>query len=466
MRGERKLLIFIALITLLLTGCIKKDSRTVIQFATWGSQSEVAILKPILAEFERENPDVKVDLIHIPQNYFQKIHLLFASNLAPDVIFINNLYLPVYANAGVLQELKSRTVEKPISLTVSKKNHSTFRPFNHSIFYNKALDALSYDGKLYAIPRDVSNLVIYYNKDLFDKYKVPYPKANWTFKDFLAVAQRLTKDTNNDGKRDIWGVSFEEDPPLFYLPYLMSEGGGVLSDDLKTLIIDTPQSQKGLRFYADLRNKYHVAPTKAESASATMAQLFLQGKLAMQVSGRWLVPKYREDAKFNWDVINFPRGDKGSVVPLDASGWAISKSSKHKEEAAKLVEFLASKKSIEKFTRSGLIVPARVDVAEGEFLDRDSAIKNCSSYLTPHPYLTSQPKDTQSLDFGRVPQGGRKNPYNVRFCRPKSERVFIDVIKTSKPTPVSVDYSEIQDELQEKTNYLFNLNTNACHVLN
>lgn len=379
-------------------GLPAQQQKTVIQFASWGSKSEIEILKPVLAEFERENPDIKVNFIHIPQNYFQKIHLLFASNLAPDVLFINNLYLPIYANAGMLEELNSSPHFSPLTS-------------HFSLFYDKALKALSYDGKLYAIPRDVSTLVIYYNKNIFEKFNVALPNKYWTLNDLLILAKKLTKDVNNDGKTDIWGISFEEDL-LFYLPYLMSEGGGVLSDDLKTLIINTPESQKGLKFYADLRNKYHVAPTKAESASATMAQLFLQGKLAMHLSGRWLVPKYREDAKFEWNVINFPSGDAGSVVPLDASGWAISKNSKHKKEALRLIEFLSSKESIEKFTKSGLIVPARIDVTEGAFVQSTKA--------------------------------------------PQNSKVFIDVIKTAKNTPVSINYSEIQDDLKEKTDYLFN----------
>lgn len=372
-----------------------KSNKTHIQFASWGSQSEVAVIKPILAQFEEENPDIKVDFVHIPQNYFQKIHLLFASNLAPDVVFMNNLYLPVYANAGVLEEIKKYDDN----------------------FYPKSIEALSYRGKVYAIPRDVSNLVVYYNKDLFAKYGVPVPSKYWTFEDLLIIAQKLTKDTNGDGLIDFWGISFD-DEPLFYLPYLMSEGGGFLSDDANSVIVDSAQSQKGLHFYADLRNKYHVAPTKSESASATMAQMFLQGKLAMQVSGRWLVPKYREDAKFEWNVVNFPKGDNGSIVPLDASGWAIAKSSKHKKEAMCLIEFLSSKDSIEKISKSGLIVPARMDVAEGDFLSSQS----------------------EKL--------------------PKNAQVFIDVIKTSKPTPVSVNYNEVLDNLKEKTQYVFNSKLN------
>lgn len=375
----------------LISGCSQPPQKTVIKFSSWGSQSEIAIIKPILSEFEKENPDIKVEFMHIAQNYFQKLHLLFASNLPPDVIFINNLYLPIYADAGMLEKLNNQ--------------------FDEKLFNKKALEALIYQNNLYALPRDVSNLVFFINKDIFDTFNVPYPNKYWSFNDLLILAKKTTKDTNNDGKTNIWGVSFEEDL-LFYLPYLMSHGGGVLSDDLKHLTIDSIQSQKALRFYADLRNKYNVAPKKSESASATMAQLFLQGKIAMHLSGRWLMPKYKQEAKFSWGVVNFPKGEKGSIVPLDASGWAIAKNSKHKDEALKLIRYLSSKTSIEKMTQSGLIVPARTDVLQGEFL-------SC-----------------------------KNSPYNA---------VFTEVIKTSKKTPVSVNYREIQDNLKEKTESLFNL---------
>lgn len=369
----KKLLIGLLFLAVLLCGCSPKDNRTVIQFASWGSKSEIDILKPILSDFEKENPDIKVDFMHIPQNYFQKIHLLFASNTAPDVIFINNLYLPIYANAGVLEEM-----EKP-----------------SQTFYPQAIQALSWDGKLYAIPRDVSNLVIFYNKDMFKQKEIPYPNKNWTFDDFLAIAQKLTD-------KNTFGISFEEDP-YFYLPYLMSNGGGILPDEILK-----SESQNSLKFYADLRNKYHVAPQKAESASATMAQMFLQGKLGMYLSGRWMVPKFREECTFDWDVIQFPNGTKGSIVQLDASGWAISKSSKHKTEAKKLIDYLSLKQNSERFFKSGLIISAR--------------------------------KDVSVLD-------GQK---------PENTKVFTDIIQTSKPTPTTVNYKEITDKLKQDTEQLFN----------
>lgn len=375
----KKLLVCLTFILIFCTACYRHEDAPTIKFASWGSQSEVAILKPLIEDFEQQN-GVKVEFMHIPQNYFQKLHLLFASNMPPDVIFINNLYLPVYAD--FLEDLTPYADKK--------------------MFYKKSLDAMTYDKKVLAIPRDVSNLVIYYNKDLFDKYGIAYPKKNWTFDDLLKKSLEFKK-------YGIFGISFETSN-LFYLPYLMSEGGGILADDLKTVIIDEPQSQKGLEFYVDLRNKYNVAPKKSQSASATMAQMFLQKKIAMHLSGRWLVPKYREVIDFNWDIINFPNGDRGSVVPIDASGWAVCKLSKQKELALKFVQYLSSKEAIEKLTQSGLITPARVDVANSE------------------TFLKG---------------------------KPQSSHVFLDVIETSKPTPVSKDYREISDKIDIKLEPLF-----------
>ena len=373
----KKIIPILLLLVLICGGCAQKDTRTVIEFASWGSKSEIDILKPILSDFEKENPEIKIDFMHIPQNYFQKTHLLFASNTAPDVIFINNLYLPIYANANLLEEL-----------TV-----------NQNDFYPQALEALSWNGKLYAIPRDVSNLVVFYNKDLFDRKNITYPASEWDFDDFLKTAQKLTD-------KNTFGVSFEEDP-LFYLPYLMSNGGGILPSE-----IEKKGSQYGLNFYADLRKKYHVAPLKSESASATMAQMFLQQKLGMYISGRWMVPKLRNEADFDWDVTQFPKGTNGSIVQLDASGWAIAKSSKHKEEAQKLVNYLASSKNSEKFATNGLIVPARKDASRSKY------------------FLDGQ--------------------------KPVHSKIFLDIIETSKPTPVTVDYREITDKLKKSMETKFN----------
>ena len=361
-----------------------KYNSTVIKFSFWGSQSEIAMLKPLIKQFERQNPDITIEVLHIPQNYFQKLHLLFASNLAPDVIFINNYYLPKYVKAGLLEDLTYYVKQED--------------------YFDKSLENFTYDKKIYAIPRDISSLVVYYNKNLFDKYKVSYPNENWTIAEYLYKAKKFAAN-------GVWGTSYETDV-LFWLPYLMSNGACILSDDGQGVGLDTKEAVDSLDFYAALANVYKVAPQKSDSAGLTMAQLFLQQRLAMHVSGRWLVPKYRTEADFDWDVVSFPKGSAGSIVNIDASGYALAKNSKHKKEALRFIEFITSNESLSALTRSGLIIPARKDTAYSDiFLDK-----------------------TQ---------------------KPVSSEVFLKTIKTGKVTPVNENYQKINDILNTGLEPLF-----------
>ena len=297
-----KRFLILCLLPILLCACTKNKQEE-ITFSSWGSVTEVGILNEIIKEYEKENPEVRINFIHIPQNYFQKIHLLFASNQAPDVIFINNLYLPLYYSK--LEALNDIV--------------------NIQDFNSKSIEAMSIDGTLYAVPRDISTLVFYRNKNLV--------KTKPQNLDELIPAIKDVKP---------YGVSFEKDI-YFMLPYIL------------TMKEDFLNPQKSAEFYKSLEGKY--APTASQVGSLTLAQMFLQGKIGLYLSGRWMYPKIKESADFDWDVIPFC-----GTVPLDASGCAIFKDSKHKEQAEKFLQFLSSQKSIEYFNATGLIVPARNDV--------------------------------------------------------------------------------------------------------
>lgn len=384
----------------LVCGCSKKEDRIVLKFSSWGSQSEVEILRPLLDEFESENPDIRVQFMHIPQNYFQKLHLLFASNLAPDVVFVNNFYAPKYIKAGLFADL------------------TPYFSQEKGLYFQSAIDSSTYDEKLYVLPRDVSVMVVYYNKELFSRFGIPVPQKDWSLEEFAATAMFFSKRQTPE-RLKIYGTGYESDS-LYWLPFLFSQGGGIIENG--ELIIDSPQSIKALQYYGDLCNKLHAAPSKSESASLTMGQMFLQGRLAMHISGRWLVPKYRKDADFDWDIINLPKGAYGSVSALDSSGYAVAESSKHKEEAVRLIRFLSTKESCEELAKSGLIVPARKDAAYSE------------AFLAPDK-------------------------------KPGHSKVFLETVLNGKPTPVTVEYQRINDILKVSLEPLFTGEKSAKDVI-
>lgn len=384
----------------LCVSCAKKDEKIVLKFSSWGSESEVSIIKPLIKDFEDKNPDIKIEFVHIPQNYFQKLHLLFASNLSPDVIFVNNINAVVYADAGLFENLKP---------------YIESDDFDKNDFFPPSFEALSYNGIIYAVPRDISNLVIFYNKDIFDKCKIPYPSSNWDSQEFLNKAIAIKKCS---GK---WAFGFDK-KSVFWLPFLWSNGGGLLSKDGKTVLLDRPESIEGIRFYSDLKNKYHLSPNDAQQGSLSNSQLFSHQEIAMQLSGHWSVPFFSENLKFNWGVAPFPRFKKGSIVDADASGWAISRSSLHKKQAWRFIKFMSSKDSIEKMTQSGLIIPSRISVAYSEVFLKTSGLEEDSS------------------------------------------KVFIDAIKTGMATPANKNYQEILDLTHKRLELLFNGKKDASEV--
>ncbi len=348
-----KKFLFFLICSVIFSGCSPKKQEE-ITFSSWGSVTEVQVLKEIISDFEKDNPNIKIKFMHIPQNYFQKIHLLFASNTAPDVIFINNLYLPLYASQ--LEDLSEK-------IKVSE-------------FYPQSIDCFTYEDKILAFPRDISNLVFYINTEIVNK-----PSENWSMDDLLKTAQKAKAQ----GKI---GVSFEEE--LYWtLPYLTYYG-----EDFNK------KNSVGLQFYKELRDKYKVAQTKSQIGSSTLAQMFIDGKVAMYLSGRWMYPKISEKASFNWEVINFPYGK--NPQPCDGSGWAISKNSKHKESALKFVEYLSGNESAEYFAKTGLVVPARVNV---------SKILNSTAH---------------------------------------NEKAFLEVINNSKKTFVTKDYKKLTDKFNSE----------------
>ncbi len=368
-----------------LSGCSNGNlSSNEIQFLTWGSSSEMAIMKPIVEEYNKTH-NIKVNLVHVPQNYFQKLHLLFASKLAPDVIFINNLYLPVYQKADLLEDLSPYI----------KKDE----------YFQNALKTLSIDNKVYAVPRDVSSIVVFYNKDLINASNIKLPES-WDLKEFYKISKKLKQN-------NYYGFCTEFEPG--YWENFVSAANKPLFVNGK-LTIKEKESVDALQQLSDAINKDNLSPNKEQLTLTPCAQLFIQGEAPMFISGRWSVPKINSQADFEYDVMPFPKDKSKYYIPLNASGWAVSKTSKNKSAAIDFILYLSSEENIEKLAESGLITPANKKVA-----------------------------------------------YSNHF---KNGKVFIDIIGISTPNIVPYDYNIMTDKLKSESKSVLGGYKTASEILN
>ena len=181
------------------------------------------------------------------------------------------------------------------------------------------------------LPESFSNVVLYYNKDLFDAAGVEYPKPEWTWKEELAAAQKLT-----DAANGVWG---EFSPVQFWEFYktVAQSGCSVLSADRTDVTINEPGCVESLTWMIDKINKYKISPTDAEMAGVSDGDLFKQGKLAMLRTGIWMFSGFK-DAPFTWDIALEP-GNTQKAHHFFSNGVAVSAKTPNPDAAWKWAQF-------------------------------------------------------------------------------------------------------------------------------
>jgi len=329
------------MITLLLVlyGCGKKEQKTQLQqpgekiklvYTYWGDTQEMAVVDKYVDAFEKSNPDIKIQKMHIAgQRYSDKFLTMCASGLGPDVFYIPPNDIVSYIDKGLLLELDD--------LIKNDKN------FNMDDYLPGVFEPYKHNGKLYGVPRADQTLVIYFNKDLFDKSKLKYPDENWTWDDFFEICKKLTKDTDGDGKIDEYGYAIPICWWGFYLS-IIQKGGQFFNKDLTKCLIDTPEVINILQWWQDFALKYKLSPILMGNQAGTH-EMFYTGKVAMYPMGMWVVAEFNKMIKnFKWDICMFPKNSDGRRPTLAFyAGWGINKNSKHIDAAWRFVKFIAGK---------------------------------------------------------------------------------------------------------------------------
>src|SRR5690606_7316706 len=114
-------------------------------------------------------------------------------------------------------------------------------------YFPAVVDLFRFDGALYGLPASFSNVVLFYNQNLYDQAGVGAPGASWGWSDLLEAARKLTVDTSNDGVADRHGYAAAWWPLYIWL------GGGEIIDETGTdTLIDSPEAIRGLQEMVDL----------------------------------------------------------------------------------------------------------------------------------------------------------------------------------------------------------------------
>jgi multiple sugar transport system substrate-binding protein len=270
-------------------------------------------LQTIVDAFEAANPGVTVDVTTLAYaDYATALQTDLAAGTVSDVFDLEYASYAAFQADGVLAELSG---------------------VDTSVYTQSLLEAYQTDGAQYALPSSFSDVVLFYNTDLFDAAGLEYPTADWTWADEQAAAEQLT-DTANGVFGDYQPISYYE----FYKA-LAQNGGQFLSDDGASVAFNTPEGVEAAEW---LIGKSGTTMPTAEQGAGTPdydSGLFASGKLAMWHTGIWMFGG-ATDAGIGWDIAVEP-GNTQQASAMFSNALGVSATSEHPAEAQAFAEFLS-----------------------------------------------------------------------------------------------------------------------------
>jgi ABC-type glycerol-3-phosphate transport system substrate-binding protein len=293
-----------------------------------GGGREGSWLREAAATFEAEHPGVKVELVDagIWGASQEKIPVLAAGGVAPDVVFIYHEVLRPFANNGILADLTPYAERD--------------REFIES-FIPPAIEAGWFKGRLWSLPHYLRPAMANANNDFFSEAGLPsalqmYRSGDWNFYTMINIGKALTRRAA-DGTMDRAGLFFSATPDQS-VSWVWGYGARLFSEDGTTIFTDDPNVLKGYQFMIDLRNTHEVA--NIDGTSGTVAGGLTGGRwglalwhgLMYHVSDNWKLP-------YSYSFLPFPAGPASYVTgSTTIRSWGISEASPHKDLAWEFIK--------------------------------------------------------------------------------------------------------------------------------
>lgn len=307
-----------------------------ITYALWGGEDEAKSNQKILDVFNSSQDHIEVTAMPIPwETYMEKLNAMATAGELPDTAIMSEASVIQWAEQNMLLDVSN----------MYGPNDPT--PLKSVTF--------TYGGKPVAYSAANEILMLYYNKDMFDKAKVAYPPVSadkaWTWDEFVEVAKKLTLDANGKTPND---PGFNKDNIVQYgcmvenltwqlEVWCLSNGSGFYSKDGKSVTITDPAAIEAIQRVADLYLVHHVAPLSTGLTDDGVPRSVIAGTVAMTTNGAWnigtcLSSARDEGLKYGVGVLPYM---KEKVTISTGGPNVIFSTTKHPEEALEFLRWYA-----------------------------------------------------------------------------------------------------------------------------
>jgi multiple sugar transport system substrate-binding protein len=313
-----------------------------LRLSVWTDVQDWDVYSAMIGDFQQAHPSIAVEGEQYKGpgvNYYEKMQTLFAADEAADVNYFQGWIWQPYSLKGLLLPLDALMGKDKAMQRVVPPNYEAQSKFR---------------GKTYLLTADTGPMVIFYNKELFDRAGVPYPKEGWTLDEMVETARKLTRQ---DSSGQVWGYQVNGGY-LRNFPWIRLNGArewDAIAEPKKSQW-DNPGVAKELQLQlGDLINRFRVAPPRTV---APVEQNHIQfGFAAMKMEGPWFLPQMwgkiaRREGGIPFDVAPMPRGTEQHAVHLQ-HGHTINAKTKRQDAAWELAKWVASDQGQRRIAEGG-----------------------------------------------------------------------------------------------------------------
>ncbi|MEW4289770.1 ABC transporter substrate-binding protein [Rossellomorea marisflavi] len=322
-----------------------KDGKVELRMTWWGSQSRHDQTQEIIKKFEEENPDIKITSEFTGfDGYFEKMAAQAAGNNLPDIMQQNfGEYLNQYADKNLLADLSEYVEDGTINVDGVS---------------DIIMDSGKQGDKILGIPTGTNALTAFYNVDMLKEVGVENLDGNWSWDEYVDIATKVHEKTGEFGTRLM-------EPKNLFEYYLREKGQKLFSEDGTALGY---KDDKLLSDYFELNKKMvdaGVAPgyDTIQQIKGVEDELIVHGKAPFDF--RWSNQATALDSASEQELaMTLLPGDNNreGMFLKPAMLWSVSENSKHKEEAARFIDFFTNNIEVYEIGGSDRGVPIKEEI--------------------------------------------------------------------------------------------------------
>lgn len=289
----------------------------------------------LVDEFNKSQNEIHVEYRQLQfSDLLSDVMRAYAVGQAPDIYAVDVPFNAMMASKGALYDMTDMVESSDV--------------INLEDYYPGPVASATWDDKLYGVPKSTNTIALFYNEDMFKAAGIDAPPATWD--ELVEDARKLT-----DKDKGIYGLAFSsqanEEGTFQFLPWVQMAGGSWKD-------VNGEGAVKALTTWKTILDEGLASPDTLSRSQWVSTSTFIAGNAAMAISGPWELDRMAKEANFDWKVALLPVPEEGAPrsSAMGDYNWVMFKSTKHPEEAFKVLEYIIAQDP-EMFQRFGQLPP-------------------------------------------------------------------------------------------------------------